>query len=106
MRFDTVDYEALGAYVGVHKTAASAGVGADGTLRLRVYFTGDTGYIDVAVTADGRASGEFFAMNGTKLEGKPLPAAGRDLFADTWDAMDALGRKLGDASTLPAPRKK
>lgn len=30
----------------------------------------------------------------------------RDLFADTWDAMDALGRKLGDASTLPAPRKK
>jgi len=70
MRFDTMDYEALAAYIGVHKTAASAGVGEDGTLRLRVYFTGDTGHIDVAVTADGRVSGEFFAMNGTKLEGK------------------------------------
>ena len=70
MRIDPQDYEFLGAYVGVHKTAASAGVGEDGAFRTRIYLTGDTGHFDVAVTADGKASGEFFAMNGTRLEGK------------------------------------
>ena len=70
MRLDTQAYESLGAYVGAWKTAASAGVGEDGALRLRVYFTGATGHIDIAIEADGRSSGEFFAMNGTKLEGK------------------------------------
>ena len=38
--------------------------------------------------------------------GKAAQPAERDLFADTWDAMDGLGRKLGDATTMPAPRKK
>jgi len=70
MRFDVQEYESLGAYVGVHRTAASAGVDGSGALSARIYLTGDTGYIDVAVAADGRASGSFFAMNGTKLEGK------------------------------------
>ncbi|MBP5320650.1 MAG: hypothetical protein J6334_06650 [Kiritimatiellae bacterium] len=32
--------------------------------------------------------------------------AERDLFADTWDAIDGLGRQLGNAETLPAPRAK
>ena len=67
MRVDAHDYESLGAYVGVHKTAASAGIGGDGTLRARIYLTGDTGHFDVAVTADGVASGEFYAMNGVRL---------------------------------------
>jgi len=30
----------------------------------------------------------------------------RDLFADTWDAMDELGRKLGTSETFGAPREK
>lgn len=30
----------------------------------------------------------------------------RDLFPDTWDAVDGLGRKLGDMESLTAPRKK
>ena len=67
MRFDVQDYEFLGAYVGVHKTAASAGIGADGTLSARIYLTGDTGYIDLSVSPAKGASGDFFAMNGTKL---------------------------------------
>ena len=69
MRVDTQTYESLGAYVGVQKTAASAGVGKDGTLRLRIYFTGATGYIDVVVSPDGKATGSFFAMNGANLVG-------------------------------------
>ena len=69
MRVDTQTYESLGAYVGVQKTAASAGVGKDGTLRLRIYFTGATGYIDVVVSPDGKATGSFFAMNGANLAG-------------------------------------
>ena len=67
MRFDVQDYEFLGAYVGVHRTAASAGIGADGTLSARIYLTGDTGYIDLSVSPAKGASGDFFAMNGTKL---------------------------------------
>ena len=67
MRFDVQDYEFLGAYVGVHKTAASAGIGADGTLSARIYLTGDTGYIDLSVSPAKGASGDFSAMNGTKL---------------------------------------
>lgn len=30
----------------------------------------------------------------------------RDLYADTWDAMDELGRVLGSAAVHPAPRKR
>lgn len=70
MRFDVQDYEFLGAYIGVHRTAASAGVGADGTLSARIYLIGDTGHIDLSVSPDKGASGEFWAMNGCKLEPK------------------------------------
>ena len=75
MRFDVQDYEFLGAYIGVHRTAASAGSDGNGGFKARIYLTGDTGFIDVAVSSDGRASGYFFAMNGTKLEAAPAQAA-------------------------------
>lgn len=42
-------------------------------------------------------------------EGRLIPGrafAERDLFADTWDAIDGLGRILGDARTLPSPRRR
>ena len=42
-------------------------LGADGTLSARIYLTGDTGYIDLSVSPAKGASGDFFAMNGTKL---------------------------------------
>ena len=32
--------------------------------------------------------------------------ADRDLFADTWDAIDGLGRRLGTSAEFPAPRAK
>lgn len=34
------------------------------------------------------------------------PFTPRDLYADTWDAVDGLERVLGDSATLPAPRDK
>lgn len=43
------------------------------------------------------------AENGTLSESR---FSERDLFADTWDAIDGLGRVLGDSETLGLPRKK
>ncbi len=70
MHFDVEAYEFLGGYIGEHKTAASAAVGPDGAFKARIYFVNDTGRLDIVVAADGKVSGEFTAMNGTKLEGK------------------------------------
>ena len=42
----------------------------DGNFRMRVYLTGDTGHLDFSVGADGRVAGEFWAMNGCKIEGR------------------------------------
>ncbi len=41
---------------------------------------------------------------GALIPGKTF--AERDLWADTWDAIDGLGRRLGSSRTLPAPRRK
>ncbi len=69
IRIDTENYEALGAYIGEHRTAASCGFDKDGSFRLKVYFTGDTGWLEFVVK-DGRLTGEFWAMGGCKLESK------------------------------------
>jgi len=67
MRIDTADYESLGAYIGEQATAASGGVQADGSVRVRVYLTGTTGYIDLTFGIE-KLTGEFYAMHGCKLE--------------------------------------
>jgi len=69
MRIDTESYEALGAYVGEHRAAASGGMQKDGSVRVRVYLTGDTGHIDLAF-AGGKLTGGFHAMRGCELESK------------------------------------
>ena len=70
IRIDTENYESLGGYIGVHPTAESCGMDGDGNFRMRVYLTGDTGHLDFSVGADGRVAGEFWAMNGCKIEGR------------------------------------
>ena len=70
IRIDTENYEALGGYIGKHRTAASCGFAADGSFRMKVYLTGDTGWIEFNVDPTGRFSGEFWAMHGCKLEMK------------------------------------
>lgn len=59
---------------------------------------------DCAVPFTGDA--ELYAhLTAPSLAPPAAPAFdGLDLYADTWDAMDGLGRVLGDAATLPAPR--
>ena len=69
VRIDPEAYEALGGYVGEHKTAASCGFDKDGAFHLKVYFTGDTGWLELTAK-DGRLTGEFWAMGGCKLESK------------------------------------
>ena len=69
IRIDTENYEALGGYIGEHKIVASCGYAADGTFRLKAYFTGDTGNLEFAVK-DGTLTGRFYAMNGCRLESK------------------------------------
>ena len=69
IHIDPEEYEGLGAYVGEHKTAASYGYDKDGAVRIRVYFTGDTGYLEFKVK-DGKLTGQFWAMGGCKLESK------------------------------------
>ena len=70
IRIDTENYETLGGYIGKHGTAASCGFAADGSFRMKVYLTGDTGWIEFTVDPTGRFSGEFWAMRGCKLEMK------------------------------------
>ena len=67
IRIDTEDYEALGAYIGEHKVAASWGVNEDGKMHIRAYLTGDTGCLDFVFDKD-KLTGRFWAMNGCKLE--------------------------------------
>ena len=69
IRIDPEDYEGLGAYIGDHKTAASYGYDKDGSVRIRAYLTGDTGYLDFKIR-NGKLTGEFWAMGGCKLESK------------------------------------
>ena len=69
IRIDTEEYEGLGAYIGEHKIASACWYGADGGFHLKVYFTGDTGYLELT-DKNGKLSGEFWAMNGCKLESK------------------------------------
>jgi len=72
IRIDPEIYEALGAYVGEHAVAASCGIDGEGRFRLRAYFTGDTGHLDLAVGPDGRLRGRFSAMHGCALESREL----------------------------------
>ena len=69
MRIDTETYEGLGAYIGEHRTSASCGFDTDGSFRMKIYLTGDTGWLDFNVK-DGKLTGEFRAMGGCKLESK------------------------------------
>ena len=69
IRIDTEEYEGLGAYIGEHKIASACWYDADGAFHLKVYFTGDTGYLELT-DKNGKLSGEFWAMNGCKLESK------------------------------------
>ena len=69
IRIDPEDYEGLGAYVGEHRTAASYGYDKDGSVRIRAYLTGTTGYLEFKIK-DGKLTGEFWAMRGCKLESK------------------------------------
>ena len=69
IEIDLENYEGLGAYVGKHKIATACWHTADGAFRLRAYFTGDTGYLDLT-EKDGKLTGEFWAMGGCKLESK------------------------------------
>lgn len=73
IRIEQESYESIGAYIGEHPVAASCGLDADGTFRMRAYLTGDTGHIDISVDKAGKVSGEFWAMNGCKLTGSLLP---------------------------------
>ncbi|MBE6382657.1 MAG: hypothetical protein E7049_06560 [Lentisphaerae bacterium] len=67
IRVDPEAYEHPGAYVGEHKIASTCWYGADGAFHLKVYFTGDTGYLELT-DKNGNLSGEFWAMNGCLLE--------------------------------------
>ena len=69
IRIDTEAYEGLGAYVGEHKIASACWHDAGGAFHLKVYFTGDTGSLELTDT-NGKLTGEFWAMNGCKLESK------------------------------------
>ena len=69
IRIDPEGYEGLGAYVGEHRTAASYGYDKDGSVRIRAYLTGTTGYLEFKIK-DGKLTGEFWAMGGCKLESK------------------------------------
>ena len=69
IKIDPENYEGLGAYIGEHKTMASCGFQKDGSFRLKAYLTGDTGWLEFTVK-DGKVEGEFWAMNGCKLESK------------------------------------
>ena len=70
MRIDTVNYEGLGGYIGEFATAASGAVQKDGSIRVKVYLTGTTGYFDLSFAANGAVTGQFWAMGGCKLESK------------------------------------
>ena len=69
MRIDTENYEGLGAYIGEHKTMASFGFQKDASLKVKVYLTGTTGYLEFKFQS-GKLTGEFWAMGGCKLESK------------------------------------
>ena len=69
IKIDTENYEGLGAYIGEHKTMASCGYVKDGAFRLKAYLTGTTGHLEFTVKG-GKLTGEFYAMNGCKLESK------------------------------------
>ena len=69
IRIDPENYEKLGGYIGEHKTAASCGFAEDGSFRLKVYFTGDTGWLELTEKG-GKFTGRFWAMAGCELESK------------------------------------
>ena len=69
IRIDPENYEGLGGYIGEHKVAASCGVEDGPTFHLKAYLTGDTGFLEFKIK-DGKLTGEFWAMNGCKLESK------------------------------------
>ena len=69
MRIDTENYEGLGAYIGEHKTMASFGFQKDASLKVKVYLTGATGYLEFKLQS-GKLTGQFWAMGGCKLESK------------------------------------
>ena len=68
IRIDTENYEGLGAYIGEHTTMASCGF-VTGGFHLKAYLTGTTGYLEFIVK-DGKLTGQFYAMGGSRLESK------------------------------------
>ena len=71
---DPENYEGLGMYIGEHPTAASAAVGADGALKVRVYVTDTPGRFDFTFAeTDGTPSvtGNLRIMRGCDLKGCP-----------------------------------
>ena len=69
---DPENYEGLGMYIGEHPTAASAAVGADGALKLRVYVTDTPGRFDFTFAETNAAlsvTGNLRIMRGCDLKG-------------------------------------
>lgn len=69
---DPESYEGLGMYIGRHPTAASAAVGADGALKVRVYVTDTPGRFDFTFAlTNGMPSvtGNLRIMRGCELTG-------------------------------------
>jgi len=58
-----------------------------------------------AYVPKGVSSAEAKLMREIAAEVAATPYT-RDLFSDTWDAIDGLGRRLGTSAELPTPRKK
>ena len=78
VKIDPEGYEALGAYVGSHPTAASAAVEKDGALHVRVYFTDTPGRMELffreseeGLTVDGRLD----VMRGCDISGREKNAS-------------------------------
>ncbi|MBO7684183.1 MAG: serine hydrolase, partial [Kiritimatiellae bacterium] len=73
IKIDPERYETLGAYVGVHPAAASAGMKEDGSLHVRVYFLDAPGRMDLFFrpSKDGLAvNGRLDVMRGCDLAGR------------------------------------
>ena len=68
--FDVESYEGLGMYIGRQRTAASCAVDEKGVFHLHIFFTNTPGHINLEIAPDGKVTGDFFAMNGCKLESK------------------------------------
>ena len=70
IRIDPETFEGMNHYIGEQPVAASCGLCADGTFRLKAYFTGTPGHMEFAVSPDRKLTGAYSAVGGCKLESK------------------------------------